>query len=131
MKKTIYNTFIRVTSQEQCDRLKQVCIENGLPMWVGDDNFIYHNFLGNQFYASIDPNKKGYFLGFTVLFNSEHETEVTESEWMQLLAEEKNTPAILDLQQRIDKALEYLESFNEGDRNEYLINILRHGKRMD
>jgi hypothetical protein len=33
MKKTIYNTFIRVTSQEQCDRLKQICIDNGLPIW--------------------------------------------------------------------------------------------------
>jgi hypothetical protein len=36
-----------------------------------------------------------------------------------------------ELVNRILLTLEYLESFNEEDRNLYLINILRYGKRVD
>jgi hypothetical protein len=36
-----------------------------------------------------------------------------------------------ELVNRILLTLEYLESFNEEDRNLYLINILRYGQRMD
>lgn len=121
MEKTIYNTYIRVTSQEQCDRLKQVCVENGLRIWKKLSAFefliefnydIFQYSSGEDFFIDARPEK--------------NYTEVTESEWMELL---KQDP--LSLQQRIDKALEYLESFNEEDRNQYLINILRYGKRMD
>lgn len=36
--KTIYNTYVVMESQEQCDRMKQLCIDNGLPIWVDEDN---------------------------------------------------------------------------------------------
>lgn len=40
--KTIYNTYVVMESQEQCDRMKQLCIDNDLPIWnfpilVGED----------------------------------------------------------------------------------------------
>jgi hypothetical protein len=120
MEKTIYNTFIRVKSQEQCDRLKQFCAENGLPTW-DDFSFIteIHKRKYDLFYFY-----DGYFCNYLKL-DGDFE-EVTEVEWMELLKKEP-----LLLKQRIDKAIEYLESFNEEDRNQYLINILRYGKRMD
>ena len=33
MKKSIFTVFVPVDSQEQCNRLKQICIDNGLPIW--------------------------------------------------------------------------------------------------
>ncbi len=123
MKKTIYNTFIRVTSQEQCDRLKQFCAENGLPIWDSPRAFEFDG-------ISLEPILEYDFNNDFAIYNNDgatlDKTEVTEDEWLELLKQEP-----FGLQQRIDKALEYLESFNEEDRNLYLINILRYGKRMD
>jgi hypothetical protein len=123
MKKTIYNTFIRVTSQEQCDRLKQICIDNGLPIWDSPRAFEFDA-------ISLEPILEYDFNNDFAIYNNDgatlDKTEVTEVEWLELLKQEP-----FGLQQRIDKALEYLESFNEEGRNLYLINILRYGKRMD
>lgn len=33
MKKSIYDVYVTVTSQEQADRLKGICLEYGLPIW--------------------------------------------------------------------------------------------------
>jgi len=33
--KTIYNTYVVMELQEQCDRMKQLCIDNGLPIDYG------------------------------------------------------------------------------------------------
>mgnify|MGYP003402789722 FL=1 len=32
--KTIYNTYVVMESQDQCDRIKQLCIDNNLPIWI-------------------------------------------------------------------------------------------------
>jgi hypothetical protein len=123
MEKTIYDTYIRVTSQEQCDRLKQICIDNELKIW---DDAVAFEFDGINseplFEYCLDYGFAIYNNHFTPYVNN----EVTESEWIELLKQET-----LPLQQRIDKAIEYLESFNEEDRNLYLINILRYGKKVD
>lgn len=37
--KTIYNTYVVMESQEQCDRMKQLCIDNGLPIWSNKISF--------------------------------------------------------------------------------------------
>lgn len=37
---TIYNTTVKVTSQEQAGRLKQICIDYGLPIWDDKDAFV-------------------------------------------------------------------------------------------
>jgi len=39
--KTIYNTYVVMESQEQCDRMKQLCIDNKLPIW---ENYISFSF---------------------------------------------------------------------------------------
>ena len=35
--KTIYNTYVVMESQEQCDRMKKLCIDNGLLIWGSFD----------------------------------------------------------------------------------------------
>ena len=83
--KTIYNTFIEVESQEQADRLKQVCIDNELPIWIDEISFIHNEYGGNQFYYTIDPDRDGIVYAFTILYDSEYRDKVTESEWLELL----------------------------------------------
>ena len=39
--KTIYNVAVLMESQEQCNRMKQLCIDNGLPIWDDDLAFEY------------------------------------------------------------------------------------------
>jgi len=81
MKKSIYNTFIVMESQEQYDRMKQLCIDNGLPYWVESLGFIYNVLHGNQFYYT----ELGIGGHFVILYNSEHTTQATEQEFIELL----------------------------------------------
>jgi len=46
MEKTIYNTFVHMESQEQCDRMKQICIDNGLKIWEDAIAFLYDYKIG-------------------------------------------------------------------------------------
>lgn len=88
MKKTIFNVFVVMESQEQCDRMKQLCIDNGLPIWDSVISFImcedvsyfgYTNFSGFAIYGSF----------------YDEETQVTEQEFIELLKEYKNEKNII------------------------------------
>jgi hypothetical protein len=79
-----------MTSQEQCDRMRQVCIDNGLPIWKREKSFDYQKKYGNSFYSTIAPNQKDDVCGFTILFDSEHKHKVSETEFLQLLKEYKD-----------------------------------------
>jgi len=50
MKTTIYNVYVPITSQEQADRMKQLCIDNGLPIWEDIIGFEYWESEGNNFF---------------------------------------------------------------------------------
>jgi len=82
--KTIYNTYVVMESQEQCDRMKQLCIDNGLPYSKGKEDFDYDELYGNQLYYTLLSTGDG----FIILYNSEHKIEITEQEFIKLL---KNT----------------------------------------
>jgi len=41
MKKSIYNVYVEMKDQEQCDRMKQLCVDNGLPYWDDETAFEY------------------------------------------------------------------------------------------
>ena len=82
--KTIYNTFVVMESQEQCDRMKQLCIDKGLPIPEKQyyfnicsdvSNFAYW---GNQFAVWDD-----YCIG---------QTEITEQEFIELIKTTKLQP---------------------------------------
>lgn len=84
-KLTIFNTCVEVTSQEQANRLKQVCIDNGLPIWKDPISFDFNETFGCEFYFTIDPDSESNRYAFVVLFSFENHTKVTESEWLELL----------------------------------------------
>ena len=79
--KTIYNTYVEMESQEQCDRMKQLCIDNGLPIWNDIDAFTIEEDFGNQFFKHHND--------FAVLFNSD-KIKITEKEFIKLLQDERN-----------------------------------------
>lgn len=37
---TIYNTFVQIESQDQADKLKELCVEKGLNYYCNDDEAI-------------------------------------------------------------------------------------------
>ncbi len=80
--KTIYNTYVVMESQEQCDRMKQLCIDNGLP--INKEEWDYHSIYGNQFYHTEFYQDDG-GTGFCIFFKSEHSTQITEQEFIELL----------------------------------------------
>lgn len=77
--KTIFNTYIEVTSQPQADRLKQVCVDNGLPIW--------HNRIAFMIYKSSKYFSIKYGEFFVGAF--QRGLKVTEPEWMELLTKYK------------------------------------------
>jgi hypothetical protein len=79
---TIYNTFVKLKSQKQANKLKNLCIEKGLNYYWNDnetfkyeygnwDNFVFDN--ENCFLVSNDHFKK---------------TKVSENEFIELLQRE-------------------------------------------
>lgn len=90
MKKSIFNIFVPITSQEQADRLKQVCLDNGLP-YCKSICFEYEK--GFKEYFSYSDNYNEFFLttknGLTR--NNSERIETTEQEFMELLKEYKNS----------------------------------------
>ena len=76
--KTIYNTYVVIESQEQCDRMKKLCIDNDLGFY---DDF------------RIDPEENGTLYIFFEFYNGDFcnyrshtkEFEVTEQEFKELL----------------------------------------------
>lgn len=79
-KKTIYNVYVKMESQEQCDRMKQLCIDNELPYWKDEIAFLYDR-LFSEF---------SYLYGFDEFFIGTggipgNKTKVTEKEFIELL----------------------------------------------
>jgi len=64
-------------SQEQCNRMKQLCIDNGLPIWSGPIAFLFRE--KKRFEFSKEDNE------FWVTFTQEQEIQITEQEFIELL----------------------------------------------
>ena len=79
--KTIYNVYVPIESQEQSDRMKQICIDYGLPYWDDEDAFTFNEEYGNHFYYSESSIRED---RFCVLWGSS-KTQVTESEFLELV----------------------------------------------
>jgi len=74
--KTIYNTYVKMESQEQCDRMQRVCVENGLPCLIGYDSFeLSKTFQDFGFYKN----------QFAVWNLQPLNEKISESEWSELL----------------------------------------------
>lgn len=82
MELTIYNTYVLMESQEQCNRMKKLCIDNNLPIWVDeDDDLAFALFELSRFFR-YGINE------FYVGASTYNKTQVTEQEFIDLL--EKN-----------------------------------------
>lgn len=92
MKKTIFNTCVEVTSQEQANRLKQVCIDNGLKTWIDKIAFRFDGIEFDPIFEYEIP------YGFAVYNNRGNITKklINESEWLELLNQCKTEENIVD-----------------------------------
>ena len=88
MKLTIFDVYVPMQDQAQSDRMKQVCVDNGLPIWKHRVAFQYLSnpkyfegsyfcLCGKEFYVTICWNK--------------NKTLITEAEFLTLLNEYKKT----------------------------------------
>lgn len=77
MEKTIYNTYVPMESQEQADRMKQVCVDNGLPIWKEEIAFYYSSYKRIFTYAA-----DAFWI---IKVNYNDRTKVTEQQWLELL----------------------------------------------
>jgi len=81
--KTIFNVYVEMDSQATCDRMKQLCVDNGLKIWKDD---FYFNHFYHQFY--FHPYGKNFIL----LHSAEtfYHTRVIETEFIELLKQYKD-----------------------------------------
>jgi hypothetical protein len=84
MKLTIYNTAVKMESQEQCNRMKSLCIENKLPIWGHEEGFTLFGIADTFAYSKIAKE-------FLVLYpaNLKIEKFITEQEFINLLKQTK------------------------------------------
>ena len=89
---TIYNTTVPVKDQAQADRLKQICIDYGLPVFGYKDAFVLDNAYFNFLY--FHPKDGSFSIGFfkreSHVVVGHNKTIITESEWMELLTKTNN-----------------------------------------
>ena len=78
--KTIYNTYVVMKSQKQCDRMKKLCIDNNLPIWQSELAF---ELLMDEIYFSFIRGSKEFY----VSSNIENKTRVSEKEFINLLTQ--------------------------------------------
>jgi hypothetical protein len=83
MKNSIYEIYVPVTSQQQADRLKAICVEYGLPIWTAEIAFDYDKSLGDFFIYN------GRDKGFGIYGGYLNKTPITESEFLELAKEFK------------------------------------------
>ena len=86
MKKTIYNVYVPMESQEQCARMKKVCVENGLAIWSNQIAFeIFNEYNDDCFSYEKDSEEFFVFAKTDAEDVLKEYTQVTESEFLELL----------------------------------------------
>jgi len=78
--KTIYNTFIKMKSQSDCDMMKQLCIDYNLPIGKYESSFELIKNIGYVFFH-YSENSKAFYIGD----NFYNFKEVTKQEFTELL----------------------------------------------
>lgn len=78
--RTIYNVYVEMQDQAQCDRMKKLCVNNNLPIWEfeSDPNLAFELFIFSK-------NFKYSGSEFLVGCDIENKNQVTEDEFIKLL----------------------------------------------
>lgn len=78
MKPSIYEVYVNIEDQPQADRMKQICIDYGLPYLKNDFAFYIDEF--NYYFSFVMDD-------FLICSNwlIESKTQVTESEFLELV----------------------------------------------
>lgn len=84
MELTIFNVYVAMDSQETCDRMKQLCLDNGLPIW--EMFFVFWKHLKQNNFFGYDSKTKE----FAIHEFCKQKTKVSEAEFIELLKEYKN-----------------------------------------
>ena len=77
---TIYNTTVPVKDQDQADRLKQICIDYGLPIWDDKDAFYF-----SEKYCFFKFNGSQFWISSKTLQELDPLPEITEQQFIELL----------------------------------------------
>ncbi len=87
MKKSIFTVYVPIKSQQQADRLKQICIDNGLAIWDSLSGWKYNK---NQSFLSYDKIDKEFYIFYEDYYIKEWKhIQSTEAEFIELLKEYK------------------------------------------
>lgn len=84
---TIYNVYVYVKSQAQCDRLKQLCIEYDLPYnksYLSFEFFSQGELISDDYFCFWDNYNDTFFVRSTGKAPQE-KTKVTEQEFIEIL----------------------------------------------
>lgn len=79
---TIYKVHVPITSQEQANRMKQLCIDYGLPIWKDSIAFLF-NLNKSTFEYGKGANE------FWITSWRENKTEISEQQFIELLKNHK------------------------------------------
>lgn len=89
MKKSIFNVYVAIESQEQAHRFKQLCIDNDLPIWVNKLGWGV-KYAKNYLCFSVNYQQFWIMSEMAVLRNEKQYTQVTEQEFIELLKQKNN-----------------------------------------
>ncbi len=82
--KTIFNTCVKVESQEQADILKHICVENNLPVSNNKNSFVLSKRYKNLFHFEAFLFES-FSIGWYLVKDLKDKNIVLESEWLELL----------------------------------------------
>lgn len=89
--KTIYTVFIPIKDQEQANRLKQVCVDYGLPIW--EHKIAFETSFKDDCLTYSKPSRQFFIVRLSHYYDvcpEDKKTQVDENEFMELLKEHKN-----------------------------------------
>jgi len=85
--KTIFNVYVEMDSQATCDRMKQLCVDNGLPILNKKvyDGFEFVEYFRYFSFGKASTDRFEIWNHATIYF-----TKATETEFIELLKQYKN-----------------------------------------
>jgi hypothetical protein len=86
-KLTIYNVYVEMENQEQCDRMKQLCIDNELPIWDEEIAFEITKAKNEKSWFWFEKSENEFFIVDLLLGETpiQEQNKVTEQQFIELL----------------------------------------------